>query len=173
MSITRMSQHEQPEKSILQKIWLKFDQQHPSCKGTVAAIFYGSCSVCMAVINKVLLTTYGFDYPVFIMGLQMFFTITVLEILSWLRLVDLPTYTLQRGKSFLLPSLLYGVTCVLSLSALSRMNLAMYGILKRCVPLAALILSVVVLKKGYPSKQTVISVLLLTIGCVVAGEYGR
>ncbi|XP_062598606.1 uncharacterized protein LOC134260038 [Saccostrea cucullata] len=140
-------------------------------RGTVAAVMYGTCSVSMAFINKALMTSFEFDYPVFIMVMQMLFTITLLEVLSCVNLIDMPRYTLQRGKSFALPAFFYGVNSVLGLSALSHMNVAMYGVLKRCVPLVTMFLSVAVLRKPVPSKTTILSVILLTMGCVIAG-YG-
>lgn len=142
-----------------------------SVKSTAAAVFYGFCSVSMAFINKALMTSYKFDYPVLIMVMQMVFTIFILELLSWLRMIELPKYTLSRGKSFALPAFFYALNSVLGLSALSHMNVAMYGVLKRCVPIVTMFLSVVVLKKGFPSKQTMIGVVFLSLGCVVAG-YG-
>lgn len=139
-------------------------------RGTVAAVMYGTCSVSMAFINKALMTTLEFDFPVFIMVIQMVFTITLLEVLSCVNLINMPRYTIQRGKSFALPAFFYGVNSVLGLSALSHMNVAMYGVLKRCVPLVTMFLSVVVLKKSHPTRATTLSVILLTMGCVVAGK---
>lgn len=140
-------------------------------RGTLAAVMYGTCSVSMAFINKALMTTFEFDFPVFIMVIQMVFTITLLKVLSCVNLINLPKYTIERGKSFALPAFFYGVNSVLGLGALSHMNVAMYGVLKRCVPLVTMFLSVVVLKKSRPTWRTTPSVVLLTMGCVVAG-YG-
>lgn len=142
---------------------------HESIKSTGAAVFYGVCSVSMAFINKALMTTYDFDYPVFIMVVQMMFTIFILELLSCFKWIQLPKYTLTRGRTFALPAFFYALNSVLGLSALSHMNVAMYGVLKRCVPLVTMFLSIVILKKGFPSKKTFLSVILLTGGCVVAG----
>lgn len=142
-------------------------ESHP-LQGTGAAFLYGGCSVSMAFINKALMTSFSFDFPVFIMVVQMIFTIVVLEILSHFNVISLPKYTFQRGKMFLLPAMCYGINSVLGLNALSHMNVAMYGVLKRCVPLATMVLSVVVLKKGCPSQKTILSVLLITVGCIIA-----
>lgn len=134
-----------------------------------AAVLYGTCSVSIAFINKFLMTTLEFDYPVFIMIIQMLFTIVLLEILSWFGVIEMPRYTLERGKMFAFPALFYGLNSVLALSALSHMNIALYGVLKRCVPMVTMILSVVILKKGWPSVQTIGSVIFLTVGCIIAG----
>ena len=100
----------------------------------------------------------------------MLFTIIALEILSIIGVIDMPKYTLERGKMFALPALFYGLNSVLALSALSHMNIALYGVLKRCVPLATMVFSVLILKKGWPSIQTIGSVLFLTLGCIIAGK---
>lgn len=137
-----------------------------------SAVLYGSCSVMIAFVNKLLMTTYEFDYPVFIMMSQMLFTIILLEILSLpcIGVLSMPRYTIERGKMFALPALFYGINSVLALSALSHMNIALYGVLKRCVPLVTMVLSVLILGKGWPSKLTMGSVLFLTSGCIIAGN---
>ncbi|XP_076456606.1 LOW QUALITY PROTEIN: uncharacterized protein LOC143290922 [Babylonia areolata] len=140
-------------------------------KGILAAVFYGFCSVSSAFVTKSLMDTLDFDFPVTIMVSQMIYTIIVLEALACLNVITLPAYTLKRGYSFLAPSLFYGANSVLALTALSHMNIAMYGVLKRCVPLSTMLLSSVILKKGWPSKWTMMTVCMLSIGCVIAG-YG-
>ncbi|KAH3862419.1 putative UDP-sugar transporter DDB_G0278631 [Dreissena polymorpha] len=136
-----------------------------------SAVLYGASSVAIVYVNKLLMTSFSFDYPVFIMASQMTFTILLLELLSLINIINMPKYTLERAKMFALPALFYGVNSVLALSALSNMNPAMYGVLKRCVPVVTLLMSVVIFKKGWPSRLTILSVLMLTLGCVVAG-YG-
>ena len=81
--------------------------------------------------------------------------------------ISLPPYSLRDGKEFLPASLLFALHATLSLFALHGMNIPMYGAIKRCTPLVSLILSVVVLRKSVPSKQIVISILLITFGCLV------
>ncbi|BFZ18106.1 hypothetical protein BsWGS_21145 [Bradybaena similaris] len=139
--------------------------------GVLAGLFYGTCSLSSAFVTKALMDTMEFDFPIFIMVVQMMFTVCILELLSVCGVIDLPAYSIKRGLSFLAPAVFYGMNSVLALTALSHMNIAMYGVLKRCVPLFTLFFSMVILKKDLPNKFTVASVSLLTIGCVVAG-YG-
>ncbi|UYV69753.1 SLC35D3 [Cordylochernes scorpioides] len=73
------------------------------------------------------------------------------------------------GWTFLWPTLLYAVNAVTSLSALSGMTLPMYTAIKRCAPLATLALGVLVLRKPMPSIKIIASVVLITLGCVLAG----
>ncbi|XP_014677618.1 PREDICTED: solute carrier family 35 member D3-like [Priapulus caudatus] len=140
-----------------------------TAEGIGAAVFYGVCSSSMAFLNKAVLNTYGFNYPFFIMTLQMLFSVVVLEALRLTNKVNIPAYSLARGRYFLLPSICYAFHATLSLVALSGMNIPMYGLLKRCTPLVNLALSVFMLKKGAPPATVVVAVMLITGGCVVAG----
>ena len=82
--------------------------------------------------------------------------------------LQLPPYSFRDGKEFLPASLLFALHATLSLFALHGMNIPMYGAIKRCTPLVSLILSVIVLRKAVPSKPIVLSILLITFGCLIA-----
>lgn len=147
---------------------------HPSkanIKGLAIAVVYGLSSASMAFANKALLTTYHYDFPIFIVVAQMVASIIALESLRLTGRIDLPAFSLDRGWSFFLPTVFYSINAILSLWALSGMNIPMYGIMKRCGPLVILILGPLILKKGPPSCKTAFSVACITAGCVIAGEY--
>merc|ERR1719188_2983167 len=95
-------------------------------------------------------------------------TVIFLDLLRTMRLIKLSSYSLKDGVEFLPCSLSFATHSMLSLMALHGMNIPMYGAIKRCTPLVSLILSVVVLRKSVPSKAIVISILLITFGCLVA-----
>lgn len=139
--------------------------------GLLIACIYGVCSASMAFVNKAVLTSYNFDYPFFLVTCQMAFSIVILELLRLTGRTSLVSFTLSRGLWFLLPSIFYAANSVLSLSALSGMNIPMYGLIKRCAPVAILLLGIVILRKPPPSAWTSISVAMITLGCFVAG-YG-
>jgi len=141
----------------------------PSVVGPFIAFMYGSCSASMAFANKAVLTTYSFNYPFFLVTCQMLFSIIILEALRLTGKTTLVSFTLARGWMFILPSACYAANCVLSLSALEGMNIPMYGVIKRCSPVAILLLGVTVLRKPLPSKLTCLSVVMITAGCLVAG----
>lgn len=149
----------------------EWDDSGQFIRGTAAAIFYGVCSVSMAFLNKILMDSYDFDFPISILVFQMGTTIIILYALRFLRFIDLPGYTLKDGYLFALPAFFYSANSVLALLSLSHMNVAMYGVLKRCAPMVTLLLSVFILKRGLPSALTLTSIGLLTTGCVIAG-YG-
>lgn len=142
-------------------------------KGIAAAGFYGICSVSSAFVTKALLDTMKFDFPVMVMVVQMIFTIIILEGLRFAGVIDLPRYTIKRGLSFLWPAVFYGLNAVFSLSALAHMNIAMYGVLKRCVPISTMVFSTFILNQGCPSRVIMLTVFMLSMGCVIAGELKR
>ena len=144
-----------------------------SIKGVFIAFMYGACSLSMALMNKAVLNTYSFNYPMLLVLCQMIFTVTLLEFLRLTNQITLPKFTLARSRSFLVPSIFYGIHSVLSLTALSGMNIPMYGVIKRCSPVVILLLGTVVLRKGLPSVQTCVSVIFITFGCLLAGQFAE
>ncbi|XP_064641116.1 putative UDP-sugar transporter DDB_G0278631 isoform X2 [Lineus longissimus] len=142
---------------------------HSRLRGLAAALLYGACSTSMAFVNKAVLSSLNFHYPFLIMIGQMIFTILLLEVLSLFDKIKLPKYTIERGRSFLFPSLCYALNSALGLYALNSMNIPMYGVLKRCTPLVSLVLGYFMLKKGPPSKLIILSIGFMTTGCIIAG----
>ena len=142
-----------------------------SVKGLSIAVTYGVCSASMAFVNKAVLSSYEYDYPIFLVACQMLFTILILECLRLVRLVSIHEYTTEKAKSFLLPSVFYALNSVLALWALSGMNIPMYGVIKRCSPLLILIMGPVMLGKPRPDMRTALSIGMITSGCVIAGQY--
>lgn len=139
--------------------------------GIFAAVFYGSCSASMAFANKALISSYNFDFPFLILLLQMVISVLIVEVLNIVGRAKLPPYSYERGRQFLIPSVCAALHSSLSLVALKGMNIPMYGALKRCTPIVNLILSVVVLNKPLPSCLTTMSIVVLTLGCLIAGSY--
>ncbi|CAL1291898.1 unnamed protein product [Larinioides sclopetarius] len=134
-----------------------------------SALLYGICSTSMAFVNKLVITSYKFDFPFLIMACQMLFCITFMEALRMSTLLYIPKYSLKLGKSFLWPSMFYALHAITALHALSGMSIPMYVAVKRCSPIATLLLSIVFLKKGLPSKKIVLAVIFISSGCILAG----
>jgi len=137
--------------------------------GLAIAFLYGSCSASMAFANKAILTTCSFNYPFFLVTCQMAISVVVLELLRLTGRTSLVPFTLSRGWMFLVPSIFYAANCVFALSALGGMNIPMYGLIKRCIPVAILGLGVCVLRKPLPSMPICLSVGMITLGCIIAG----
>lgn len=145
------------------------NKQWTGIVGLAIAFLYGCCSASMAFANKAVLTSYSFNYPFFLVTCQMAISIVVLELLRLTGRTSLVPFTLSRGWIFLVPSIFYAANCVCALSALVGMNIPMYGMIKRCIPVAILGLGVFVLRKPLPSVPICVSVGVITLGCIIAG----
>ena len=95
-------------------------------------------------------------------------TIIGLRALDYKGLLSVPHYTLLPPLNFLRPSIAFAFHSILSLSALDGMNITMYAAIKRCVPFANLFMAVLVLKKPPPSPGILLSILMITLGCIIA-----
>ncbi|CAB3977499.1 UDP-galactose UDP-glucose transporter 7 isoform X5 [Paramuricea clavata] len=137
-------------------------------RGVAAAVFYGIVSGSMSFINKIVLTTFDYRYPEVIMLAQVTCTALGLEICRRSNLINISAYTLERAKKFLLPSICFALHTILALNALSDLSIPMYNILRRLLPLSTLILGVIVLSKS-PSFQLTCSIILVVLGCIIAG----
>merc|ERR1719188_1340767 len=122
----------------------------------------------MNFLNKLVISSYGFNFPGFIMVCQMGVTVLGLDLLRLSGRLSVPPYTLQSGMAFLPASVCFGLHSTLSLTALHGMNIPMYGAVKRCTPLVSLALSVAFLRKRLPSLTITASILFITVGCIIA-----
>jgi len=146
-------------------------KQSSGIVGLAIAFLYGSCSASMAFANKAVLTSYSFNYPFFLVTCQMAISIIVLELLRMTGRTSLVPFTLSRGRMFLAPSIFYAANCVFALRALGGMNIPMYGLIKRCIPVVILVLGVFILHKPLPSPSVCLSVAMITLGCIIAGMH--
>ena len=149
---------------------LRWERRRRRFKGLMAAVLYGTSSAGMAFANKAILTFYEFNYSYFLMFCQVTVSIVVLETLRNLKLIKLPRFTVDRGRIFMVPSMLYAVYSVLALSSLSKMSIAMYDVIRRCGPLATLLVGWLILKTDKPNAPVSTSIILITAGCIIAGE---
>ncbi|XP_018009224.1 solute carrier family 35 member D3 [Hyalella azteca] len=135
----------------------------------MAVLFFFVTSLTITFINKAVVFSFNFNLPFLIMTMQMALMVTSLWTLSMCEVVSLPPYTLAAGWAFKWPSLCYVMHGVFSFYAIAGLNIPMYGALRRFIPIITLLLTVVMLKKGFPSCLITSSIFLITAGCVVAG----
>ncbi|CAK8696291.1 unnamed protein product [Clavelina lepadiformis] len=134
-----------------------------------SAGFYGICSGSMNFINKLLLNTWEFSHPGFILVMQLLTLVAGLKLLNALGKITLISYTTASARSCFLLSLFYSANTLLALFALSGMNVPMYVAMRRCVPLASLIIGTFVFFKR-PTSLIILSVSILTLGTIIAGD---
>jgi len=137
-------------------------------KCVFAAVFYGAVSVSTTFFNKAVLSIFNFQYTNFILISQHIFTIVMLEILKGIGLIDYPNPELDKCKLLLPVSLLYSINVGVALSALTSLNIPMYGVLKRLTILFVLVGESLLMKK-YSSPNVKKSVFVIVAGAVVAG----
>lgn len=134
------------------------------------AIFYGVCSGSMNFTNKWVLNTWGFNYPNFMVFCQLaLFSFVITALRKTGKITDhvCLAYTRERGRQLALLSFLYLTNVILALFALSGMNIPMYNAMRRCVPIASLLLGPVI----YPQRTTpqiIGAIILITAGTITA-----
>ena len=139
-------------------------------------------SATMVFANKFLLNYWDFSYPMLIVSTELFLNALFISLFSYLKLIDKVNFNSlhivtedSNGKYFMSAALFYLMHSITSLKALSKMNIPMYVIFKRCVPLVNLFLSAFFFKKNAFNTKTkhssniILSIFLMTFGVFVAG----
>jgi len=134
----------------------------------VAAVFYLLVSISITFFNKALLTGYNFHYPALLLVLQHSLTIVTLECGKFFHVINYPKFDVVKCKEFLPIALLYSLNVGVALSALSALNIPMYGVLKRLSTLFVLVGESLFLHKQ-SSQRLKQSVLLIVMGAFIAG----
>lgn len=152
-----------------------------------SAAVYWSMSTLMVFVNKNIMTTWHFNFPLFLVSLEMIITIVTVIILANSRIINFPAInklrnflsphqffrTLDYFKYPILTSLFYTLHSVISLRALNGLSISMYIILKRCGPFVNFVISFFMFKnqKKTHSKKIKFSILAMTSGVIIAGNY--
>ncbi|XP_028747524.1 UDP-N-acetylglucosamine/UDP-glucose/GDP-mannose transporter isoform X4 [Peromyscus leucopus] len=133
----------------------------------LSALFYGTCSFLIVLVNKALLTTYGFPSPI-VLGIgQMATTIMILYVSKLNKIIHFPDFDKKiPGKLFPLP-LLYVGNHISGLSSTSKLSLPMYTVLRKFTIPLTLLLEAIILGKQY-SLSIVLSVLVIVFGAFIA-----
>uniref|UniRef100_A0A2R8MT91 Solute carrier family 35 member D2 n=1 Tax=Callithrix jacchus TaxID=9483 RepID=A0A2R8MT91_CALJA len=110
----------------------------------LSALFYGTCSFLIVLVNKALLTTYGFPSPIFLGIGQMAATIMILYVSKLNKIIHFPDFDKKIPvKLFPLP-LLYVGNHISGLSSTSKLSLPMFTVLRKfTIPLTLLLETIV------------------------------
>lgn len=138
-------------------------------KKILSALFYAVASFMITVVNKTVLTTYGFpSFQVLGIG-QMAATILVLFVAKKLRIVNFPSFDLSTcGKIFPLP-LIYIGNMIFGLGGTKELSLPMFTALRRFSILMTMILELYVLGVR-PIFSVQFSVYMMVGGAVLAAS---
>ncbi|XP_057405095.1 UDP-N-acetylglucosamine/UDP-glucose/GDP-mannose transporter isoform X3 [Balaenoptera acutorostrata] len=110
----------------------------------LSALFYGTCSFLLVLVNKALLTTYRFPSPI-VLGIgQMAVTIMILYVSKLNKVIHFPDFDKKIPiKLFPLP-LLYVGNHISGLSSTSKLSLPMFTVLRKfTIPLTLLLETII------------------------------
>lgn len=133
-----------------------------------STIFYGFCSGSMNFLNKFILSVWSFHEPGTIMFAQMIFLSAGLHMLKSMGKITLVDYSNEKARIFLPLTIIYSINSIMSLSALTGMNIPMYNAIRRCVPIASLVLGFCMLRKQKTTVNIIISIFIITAGTFIA-----
>ncbi|KAM9700295.1 nucleotide sugar transporter SLC35D2 isoform 2-T2 [Dama dama] len=110
----------------------------------LSALFYGTCSFLLVLVNKALLTTYGFPSPIVLGVGQMAVTIMILYVSKLNKIIHFPDFDKKiPTKLFPLP-LLYVGNHISGLSSTSKLSLPMFTVLRKfTIPLTLLLETII------------------------------
>jgi hypothetical protein len=91
---------------------------------------YGFLSFSMAFLNKALFEVSDFRNSLFVIFIQLLFVILSFQILDYIHLMPRPVMTQNDVHTFLIPSIFYSLSTILSLQALMKLNVAIYVVIK-------------------------------------------
>ncbi|KAF6127239.1 solute carrier family 35 member D2 [Phyllostomus discolor] len=136
----------------------------------LSALFYGTCSFLIVLVNKALLTTYGFPSPIVLGVGQMAATIMILYVSKLNKIIHFPDFDKKIPvKLFPLP-LLYIGNHISGLSSTSRLSLPMFTVLRKFTIPLTLLLETIILGKQY-SLNIIVSVFAIVLGAVIAAGF--
>ena len=138
--------------------------------GAFAAVFYGTIAVAMGFINKAVFV-YGFEESNFLLLCQMVVTVAVLFSLRSAGRVTFAPISLAQAKKLLPVAILYNANVAFALASLAKVSVPTYNTLKRLTPAVVLAANKALRLRPDPTKEVVACILVVVLGCLIAG-YG-
>uniref|UniRef100_A0A8C3JQ94 Sugar phosphate transporter domain-containing protein n=1 Tax=Calidris pygmaea TaxID=425635 RepID=A0A8C3JQ94_9CHAR len=133
----------------------------------LSALFYGTCSFLIVLVNKALLSAYSFPSPMFLGIGQMAATILILYVSKLNKIVHFPDFDKSIPvKLFPLP-LIYVGNHLSGLSSTSKLSLPMFTVLRKFTIPLTLLLEIIILGKRYPL-SIIVSVFAIILGAFIA-----
>ncbi|XP_029860033.1 UDP-N-acetylglucosamine/UDP-glucose/GDP-mannose transporter isoform X1 [Aquila chrysaetos chrysaetos] len=139
----------------------------PVLPRVLSALFYGTCSFLIVLVNKALLSAYSFPSPMFLGIGQMAATILILYVSKLNKIVHFPDFDKSIPvKLFPLP-LIYVGNHISGLSSTSKLSLPMFTVLRKFTIPLTLLLEIIILGKRYPL-SIIVSVFAIILGAFIA-----
>ncbi|XP_057240545.1 UDP-N-acetylglucosamine/UDP-glucose/GDP-mannose transporter isoform X2 [Malurus melanocephalus] len=139
----------------------------PALPRVLSALFYGTCSFLIVLVNKSLLSAYSFPSPMFLGIGQMIVTILILYVSKLIKIVHFPDFDKSIPvKLFPLP-LIYIGNHLSGLSSTRKLSLPMFTVLRKFAIPLTLLLEIIILGKRYPL-NIIVSVFTIILGAFIA-----
>ncbi|XP_032068506.1 UDP-N-acetylglucosamine/UDP-glucose/GDP-mannose transporter isoform X2 [Thamnophis elegans] len=133
----------------------------------LSALFYGTCSFLIVLVNKTVLTVYRFPSPMFLGVGQMVTTILILYVSKLNKVIHFPDLDKSiPTKLFPLP-LIYIGNHISGLSSIGKLSLPMFTVLRKFTIPLTLLLEIIILGKRFPL-GIIISVFAIIVGALIA-----
>ncbi|XP_065717431.1 nucleotide sugar transporter SLC35D2 isoform X3 [Patagioenas fasciata] len=140
---------------------------HSALPRVLSALFYGTCSFLIVLVNKAVLSAYSFPSPMFLGIGQMAATVLILYVSKLNKIVHFPDFDKSIPvKLFPLP-LIYVGNHISGLSSTSKLSLPMFTVLRKFTIPLTLLLEIIILGKRYPL-SIVVSVFAIVLGAFIA-----
>uniref|UniRef100_A0A2K5DKP0 Solute carrier family 35 member D2 n=1 Tax=Aotus nancymaae TaxID=37293 RepID=A0A2K5DKP0_AOTNA len=132
----------------------------------LSALFYGTCSFLIVLVNKALLTTYGFPSPIFLGIGQMAATIMILYVSKLNKIIHFPDF----DKKIPVKKKTSQPTLVSDILRSFPGSLPMFTVLRKFTIPLTLLLETIVLGKQY-SPSIIVSVFAIVLGAFIAAGF--
>uniref|UniRef100_A0A8R1HW70 TPT domain-containing protein n=2 Tax=Caenorhabditis japonica TaxID=281687 RepID=A0A8R1HW70_CAEJA len=142
----------------------------PMYQRVASAVFYGTISVLIVFVNKILLTNFRFPSFLFVGVGQMAATIGILFLAKLFRIVTFPSLDSSIPRKIMPLPLLYFFNLISGLGGTQMINLPMFTVLRRFSILMTMVLEFYILGVK-ASKAVKISVGLMIGGSFIAAIY--
>lgn len=108
--------------------------------GLAAAALYGCCSVITTVVNKWILSSWGFSYTNTLLFFQNISSLFFLVTLKELHFIQLANFDKRIARRLIPLSLAYTANVFCGLSALRLTSVPVYNVIKRMTPVPAMLM---------------------------------
>jgi len=136
--------------------------------GFSAAAIYGLVSMSAVLVNKALLSSWDFNFPLTMIACQMVISFCLLYSLKHMGFIEYDDWSLTTAQKVAPLALAHVTNVLLGLAALNLVDIPMFGVLRRTTVVFVLVMEYFVLGRK-SSLQIIASTVLILLGAIVGG----
>lgn len=157
------------------KVWSKTDcflsveeqEAHfQQLMSVAASLLYGIVALAMGFVNKGILQLWPYSNA--LLTLQMAASVAMVYFAKYLRIMHARPLQLSSARSLFPLVFFYNANVAFALAGLQALNIPIFNALKRLTPLL-IIVGKFAIGEGIPSRQVLLSVSTIVVGCIIAG----